>query len=112
MTEYTSIDQLIAGDLDLAGEDVQLPSGGVVRLRGLTRGEMLLNGKNTEDVALIEARNVSTCLIEPRMTLAQVQAWQKKSRAGGDLGVLSKKIRELSNYAEGAAKSDVDAAGD
>lgn len=106
MTEYASVDDLTAGSLDDGAEDLTLPSGKVVRVRGLSRYELMFNGKGTEDNALIERRNVVSCLVQPKLTLAQVEAWQRKSVAGGDFKVLSEKIRELSGLGEGADKSD------
>lgn len=111
-TKYASADDLAAGDLNLDGEDLTLPSGRTVRVRGLSRFELMLNGKGTEDSSVIERRNVATCLVEPKMTEAQVGAWQKKSSAGGDFRALSEKIRDLSGLGEGAGKSDVPADGD
>lgn len=112
MTQYATADDLTAGDLDLQGEDVTLPSGKTVRVRGLSRFELMLNGKGTEDSALIEARHVSTCLVAPEMTVGKAQAWQKRSAAGGDFKVLSEKIRDLSALGEGAQKSDPGTAGE
>ncbi|MET8150252.1 hypothetical protein ACIBSW_13175 [Actinoplanes sp. NPDC049668] len=111
MTEYASADDLLVGDLG-DGEDLTLPSGKTVRLRGLSRHELMFNGKGTEDNALIERRNVVSCLVEPKLTLAQVEKWQRSSSAGGDFRTLSEKIRDLSGLGEGAAKSDPGAAGE
>jgi hypothetical protein len=112
MTEYASADDLEAGDLDLDGEDLTLPSGRKVRVRGLSRHELMFNGRGTDDSELIERRNVATCLVIPKMTVKQVENWQRKSPAGGDFKVLSERIRDLSGLAEGAQKSGVDSAGD
>jgi hypothetical protein len=112
MTEYASADDLTAGNLDDGAEDVDLPSGKTVRLRGLSRHELMFNGKGTDDARVMEVRNVVSCLVEPKLTVAQVEQWQKRSLAGGDFKVLSEKIRDLSGLAEGAAKSDPGAAGE
>lgn len=111
MTEYASADDLTAGDLG-DGEDFELPSGRTVRLRGLSRHELFFNGKGTEDNALIERRNVAACLIQPKLTVPQVEAWQRKSLAGGDFNALTVKIRELSRLGEGADKSNLRGDGD
>lgn len=111
MTEYASADDLVAGDLG-DGEDLTLPSGKTVRLRGLSRHELMFNGKGTEDNALIERRNVVSCLVQPKLTLAQVEAWQRNSSAGGDFRVLSETIRDLSGLRQGADKSDLRSDGD
>ena len=65
-----------------------------------------MTGKGTEDVALIERRNVALCMVEPKMTEAQVEKWQKSSRPNS-LGEVTRAIRDLSGLGEGAAKSDV-----
>lgn len=106
MTTYSTVDELVTGDLG-GGEDVTLPSGRVVKVRGLSRYELIMNGKGTEDAALIERRNVACAMLEPKMTVGQVEAWQRASRAGGDLRALSEVIRDLSGIAEGAQKSEV-----
>lgn len=106
MTEYSSADDLVAGDLG-EGEDFTLPSGKVVRVRGLSRYELIFNGKGTDDSGLIERRNVVSAVQEPKLTLPQVEAWQRSSRAGGDFKALSEAIRDLSGLGEGAQKSEV-----
>lgn len=112
-TEYASADDLSAGDLDLeGGEDLTLPSGKKVRVRGLSRHELLFNGKGTEDSEVIERRNVASAVVIPKLTVHQVEAWQRKALAGGDFRALSEKIRDLSGLGEGAGKSDVAPDGD
>lgn len=110
MTQYASPDDLLAEEGSTA--DVTLPNGKVVKVRGLTRFELILNGKNTEDSALIERRNVATCLLEPRMTEKQVEAWQKSPGSVQAFAKVSEAIRDLSGLGEGAGKSHVDADGD
>lgn len=108
MTKYASGEELWSStEVEDGAEDVPLPGGKVVRVRGLSRFELMANGMGTEDSALIERRNVAACLVEPKMTVAQVEQWQKRSKAGGAFRVLSTKIRDLSGVAEGADKSDV-----
>lgn len=108
MTEYASFDDLIAGSLEDDAEDVTLPTGKVVRMRGLTRHELLFNGKGADDnPLLLERRNVMSCLVQPKLTIAQVEQWQKRDRANGDFRALSEAIRRLSGLDEGADKSSV-----
>ena len=107
MTEYASTDDLLAGD-GPDTTDVTLPNGKVVKVRGLTRFELIVNGKGTEDAALIERRNVATCMVEPRMTEGQVEAWQKRPGSVKALADVTTAIRDLSGLGEGAAKSGVD----
>jgi hypothetical protein len=112
MTEYASFDDLVSGSLEDGAEDLELPSGKVVRVRGLSRYELMFNGKGTEDHLVIEARNVKCCLVEPKLTIQQVEQWQRNSPAGGDFKVLSEKIRDLSGLKQGADKSDPGTAGE
>ena len=106
MTVYASADDLTDGDIG-DGEDLLLPSGRLVRIRGLSRHALIAAGKGTEDSALVERRNVKACLIQPEMTMAQIETWQRNSLAGGDFKVLSERIRDLSGLGEGADKSSV-----
>ena len=105
--EIASIEELTT-DTVISGETrlVELPSGKAVRVRGLTRYEMMLTRKGTEDITLIEARTLSFCMVEPIMTVAQVTAWQK---ATGPMviGPVTEAIRDLSGLGEGAEKSAV-----
>lgn len=103
---YASATDLAADSVGAESVDVTLSTGFVVRVRGLSRYELLLNGKGTEDVGLIERRNVACCMVEPKMTLAQVEAWQRGSRPA-DLGKVTNAIRDLSGLGEDADKSDV-----
>lgn len=89
-------------------EEVTLPSNGKkVVVRGLTRFELVVSGKGTDDSALIERRNVKVCLVQPQLTMAQVEAWQRNPATIRDFQVVTEKIRELSGLSEGADKSDV-----
>ncbi len=106
-SDYADADALIEGDLDMAGEAMKLPSGKRIRVRGLSRHELMFNAKGTEDSALVERRNAVSCLIHPKLTIAQVEKWQRQSSAGGDFRALSEKIRDLSDLGTGADKSDL-----
>lgn len=84
---------------------VTLSTGQVVRVRGMTRFEIHLGGKDTEDAAVIEARNLSYGLVQPKITEAQALHWMKSVPAGGDLARVSRQIRDLSGLGPGADKS-------
>ena len=105
MTEYASFEELTADDVTEDAIDLKLPSGKLIKVRGLNRFELIAHGKGTEDGALIEARNLVACMVQPKLTLGQAQAWQKRDRAGGDLAEVTRAIRELSGLGEGADKS-------
>jgi hypothetical protein len=102
---YANINDLF-GNGETETEDVTLPGGAVVKVRGLTRYELLMNAKNTEDGATIERRNVSCCLVEPPMSVDQVEQWQRSTTPVA-IGRVTDAIRRLSGLGEGAAKSDV-----
>jgi hypothetical protein len=87
--------------------DVILPSGGRIRVRGLTRTEHLWIGKGTEDAGTIEARLLSKGMVEPPMTIPAAQQWQNEAGTR-DVSAASDKIRDLSGFGQGAAKSVVD----
>lgn len=107
MTDYLSPDDLITEPDGDGGIDVELPSGGRVRVRGLSRDEHLWIGKGTNDAAEIERRLLSRALIAPSMTEAQVGAWQKRRGSTQDVGTVSDAVRAVSGMGEGAAKSGV-----
>lgn len=109
MTEYASAEALISSTLN--EEDLPLPSGKLVRVKGLSRGEVFLMQKTKQDggikdEAAWERRMVSLALVAPKLTEEQVGQWQQ-GPAGGDLQKLTEKIQELSGLAEGADKSSV-----
>jgi hypothetical protein len=110
---YASPDELLVGDLDLDGQDVTLPSGKKVRIRGLSRHELMFNGKGTDDnPLLLEVRNIKSCMVKPALTIKQVEAWQRQSSAGGDFKFITEQIRDLSGLREGADKSGLRGDGD
>jgi hypothetical protein len=103
-TAYASFYDLTR--LPLPEDDLTLPNGMKIRLRGLSRQALFFNGKGTEDSGEIETRNLVSCMVEPKLTRPQAEAFMRSISAGA-AGVISKKIRELSGMAEGADKSDV-----
>jgi hypothetical protein len=110
---YASATDFTQGSLADLAEPFTLPSGRTVKVRGLSRHELLKNGKDADgDTGTIEIFNVMSCVVLPQFTRAQVEAWQRRDLAGGDFQALSQKIRELSGLGEGADKSDVPAAGE
>ena len=105
--EYASADDLFEmDDPTSATADVMLPRGKRVKVRGMTRYELMLTRKGTEDAAEIERRMISMCLIEPRMTGAQVDRWQK-STGPMVMAPVTEAIRRLSGLGDDADKSDV-----
>lgn len=88
--------------------EVEIPGVGTVVVRGLSRYELLLAAKNTDDPLVIERRNISFALVDPKLTEAEVEQWQRQS-AAGEIGPVTEAIRDLSGLGEGAGKSDVPA---
>lgn len=110
--EYASAASLLAPIEQAETLDVELPSGLVVKVRGLTRAELLGAAEGTEQNSLIEARNVAAGLITPKMSLAQVQEWQRSAGSVVAFAKVTNAIRDLSGLGKGADKSDLDQVGD
>lgn len=96
---YASIDDLTAVSLD--EDDVELPDGSLVRVRALSRAEVLRIQKSARngadaDAAAIERMTLAAGMVRPRMTEAQAGAWQAATKAGDVIGRATAKIRELS----------------
>lgn len=117
---YASLDELITRDLEET--DVELPSGQRVRVRALSRAEVLRIQKasrgdgDTVDAARIERMTLALGMVEPRMTEEQVGAWQAASKAGDVIGRATSAIRSLSGMDSDAPreayKSDRGESGD
>jgi hypothetical protein len=110
--EYASATSLLAPVEQAATQDVELPNGAVVKVRGLTRRELLDAGHATDDNALIEARNVAAGLLVPKMSLVQIQEWQRSAGSVVAFARVTNAIRDLSGLGAGADKSNLDTAGD
>lgn len=103
---YATFDDLTEADALVETRDVTLPSGKKVCVRGLTRFEIHLGGK-IDDPAKLEAFNLSTCVLKPKLTREQATAWMKRATAGGDIAAVTTVIRDLSGLGAGADKSPV-----
>lgn len=107
MTEYASFEDLTSVDATETVADVPLSSGKSVRVRALTRYELMLLVKGEPDNLAYERRIISTCLVNPALSESQVEAWQKRALPSGDLSVITDAIRTLSGLGEGADKSNL-----
>lgn len=85
--------------------EVELSDGSTVLVRGMSRFEIHLGGKGTDDAAVIEARNLSYAMLDPALSYEQVRAWMASAAAGGDIARVSRAIRNLSGLGPGADKS-------
>ena len=76
---------------------------GTVRIRGLSRAEVLAIQTLT-DVAAVDRKMLAAALVDPVMTEDDVAAWQQ---ASGPMEIedLTTAIRELSGMGVGAAKA-------
>lgn len=102
-----------AGPVGLPQDDVDIPGVGTVRVRAMNRGELLHAGKLNEAKGqqAMEAYVLSSCLVDPEMSLDDVAAWQTSGAAMECQPVVAK-INELSGVGKGAAKSDLHGDGD
>lgn len=82
-----------------------IPGRGKVKFRKLSRFEVLKAGEMA-DTLQAEQFTLSRALVVPKMTEAQVAAWQKGSGAF-EINDLSSAINELSGLKKGADKSGV-----
>jgi hypothetical protein len=83
----------------------ELPSGGEVAIRALTRDEALqLNELDT--IADRDNMIIHLGMTDPKLSLEDVKAWAAEGSAG-DLAEVSNAIGLLSGMVEGAGKSGV-----
>lgn len=87
----------------LAEEDIDIPGVGTVRVRALSRGEVL-RAQGAKGVGAMERVMVSTALIDPALTEDEVKRWQEASPAG-ELEPVTRVIQRLSGMEAGADKA-------
>lgn len=109
MTEYADFDSLLGPEGADDADDVTLPSGKTVRVRGLSRFEWFLAGKKAGDgdANAFETVMISMGMVAPALSEKQVERWRKKPGTMADLGKVSDAIRRLTGVDEGADKSDL-----
>lgn len=90
--------------------DVEIPGVGVVHVRGLSRGEVLGLQKKVGDgadrAARMERETIALAMVDPVLTVMEVQRWQEASPAG-ELEPVTEKIQELSGMKETSEKEAV-----
>jgi hypothetical protein len=102
--DYATTDALFQEAL--AEADVIVPGKGLVRVRALTRSEVLRLQQvkdGPERTAVIERKMVALAMLRPTMTEREVARWQQASPAG-EMDVVTKRINQLSGIDDGAAK--------
>lgn len=93
-------------DIEVDGETV------TVTVRGMNRGELLHAGKlNDKGQAEMEQYVLSSCMLDPEMTVEDVAEWQA-SGAAMECQPVVHKINELSGVGQGAAKSGLSGDGE
>lgn len=76
--------------------EVDIPGKGSVRVRALSRYEvMLLQKSASEDKELFERKALAMALVDPAMSEADVERWMRVTPFG-DLNLVTMKISELS----------------
>lgn len=87
----------------LREDEVEIPGVGTVRVRGLSREEMI--GSEAGELSVLEAerRLVAMGMVDPPMTEEEVAQWQAASPAM-EINDVAAKINELSGIKQGAAK--------
>ena len=83
----------------------EIPGVGTVRIRGLSRAEVL-ELRQIGEVAAWDRRLCSLALVEPRLTEDEVGAWQA-SAGPREIEDLTGAVLRLSGMADGADKSGV-----
>jgi hypothetical protein len=83
--------------------DVEIPGVGTVRVRGLTRAEVLSAQGRAKGAEAIERVMLSLGMVDPALTEAEAGRWQKASPAG-ELDPVTRKIQELSGMLDDSAK--------
>lgn len=109
MSEIASFEDLTSGAEEV--HEVPLANGKIVRVRGLSRYEYMLTAKLSggadPDPGLFEVLVVHYGLVEPKLSRAQVEAWQKSPGGFVDFQRVDEAIMRLSKAGEGADKSDL-----
>lgn len=83
-------------------EDIPIPGLGMVRVRGLSRHEVL-HIQAVKTVAAVERMTVSLGMVDPPMTEDDVKRWQKVS-VGGELDEVTRTIGRLSGMLSDSPK--------
>lgn len=95
---------LIGGTLEtLPQEDVVINGKGTIRVRALTRAEMLGLGDGLS-VLEIERKMISMALVEPTLTEAEVKLWQESSPVD-EMTMVVRRINALGGVGRGADKT-------
>lgn len=85
-------------------DDVEILGVGTIRVRGLSRWELLTAGRlESKGTIAMERAMLAFAMLDPQMTEDDIAAWQKNSQAG-EIAPVIKKINELSGISREATK--------
>lgn len=101
-----TLDKAVLFTPRLDEEDVDVADLGSVRIRSLSRAEVLSIRGKTLPVDEMERKLLSLALISPPLTEDEVGQWQAASSAG-ELEPITKAVMRLSGLEEAAAKEAV-----
>jgi hypothetical protein len=86
-------------------KDVDVPGLGTVRVRALSRGEVL-ELKKMEDLEQIERTIIATAMVDPALSMDDVAQWAAVSPAS-EIELVSEEIARLSGLDKGAERAAV-----
>jgi hypothetical protein len=90
----------------LGEKTIEIPGVGEVTVRGLSRGEVLLLQKTSNNPTQLEQKIIAVGMVEPKLSEKDVATWQKAATSG-EIDRVVDVINELSGLGQGATKSDV-----
>lgn len=95
----------------LGEKTIDIPGVGEVRVRGLSREEVLLLQKSSSNPKQLEQKIIAVGMVDPVMSEREAGMWQKVATSG-EIDAVVDAINVLSGLVEGAQKSDVPTAGE
>jgi hypothetical protein len=96
--------KLIADRVTATTGEVEIPGVGTVKIRALSRWEMMQASKKAGDDPLIQERYILACaMLDPVMGEDDVAAWQKSS-VPGEINEVAKAVNKLSGIGPDSAK--------
>jgi len=93
-------------EVDLPEEDYDLGNGKKIRIRALTRAEMMRATRLDDNRPKQEQYLLSVAVIRPTLTEQDVAAWQR-AKSFMDVEQVARRINALSGVGKDAAKSDL-----
>lgn len=103
-TQVVDKSALIASSA-FAVTDVPLPSGrGIVRIRPLSRAEAMSFYGRELNAAQMECEVIALAIVEPKLSVGDVEKWQRNSSAGSDIREVVAAVLDVSGMDIGAGK--------